>query len=136
MKKLLLTLVFVLFTLSNVVGQEIRKEYFDNGNLYMLSTFNDMEAGDGSVQYYYITGELRKTMRMINFVGEGDITEYYKSGRVKSIVHMVNGTVNGIVSYYYENGNLGYRGNMVGSDRVGEWVEYDIQGSETKRTQH
>ena len=76
MKKLLLLLFFIPLM---SIGQEISKEYFDNGNL----------AGEG---------------KMIDGLKEGNWKAYYETGEILAEINFTEGLPNGKVVKYYKNG--------------------------------
>ena len=74
MKKLLLLLLFSpLVSCQNV---EVRKTYYDSGELNSTENYVD-DVRQGETKYYYKSGELSSTVNYVDGLMQGEFKWYY-----------------------------------------------------------
>jgi antitoxin component YwqK of YwqJK toxin-antitoxin module len=127
MKMKMLMILTVCFVI-NLNAQEKHILYFDSGKVSTVINFNNEEQTDLSYEYYYETGDLRKTTRTINGLFEGTTIEYYWTGTVKTVLVYTGGILNGVCSFYHNNGKLQLKGMVSNNNKVGQWKEYNYYG--------
>jgi len=109
--------------------EEIRKTYYENGNIETERTFVDgvehgpakgwFESGQlefeafkenglvqGLVKNYYENGNLRIENNFIDQVKEGEEKLYYDTGQLAELNNYQNNQLNGLVEFYSEEGDL------------------------------
>lgn len=101
-------LVF-LFNCSSQVEQDeknIKRTYYDNGNVEAEATYNADSVKHGYGKLFYESGELRLHAKYINGKKEGLEETYYRNGSLKYKAFYLNDRPVGERLDYYENGAL------------------------------
>ena len=125
MKKLLLLLLFIPLI---SIGQEISKEYFDNGNLAGEGKMID-GLKEGNWKAYYETGEILAEINFTEGLPNGKVVKYYKNGKFLSIGNTVYGSNEGETIAYCENGNLSQKLNFKDNKWHGDYQFYYCNGN-------
>lgn len=121
-----LTIILVFFT--HYAQAEVKKEFYDNGELKSESTYvgDSLKAQkryrqDGQVEYemhmdgnkkieteysYHSGGELFRSRPRVNGAIQGLEKDYYPSGKIKAQRNYVDGKKNGNAKGFYENGQV------------------------------
>ena len=105
MKKSAVLLTVVIMLINSTVYAEMRKEYYESGQLKTDANFKDGKQ-EGITRTYY---ESRKVETERNFKDgkpEGISKGYYKDGNVRYISTYKNGKIEGVSKSYYESGRL------------------------------
>ncbi len=128
MKKIFFTL-FISSYLLNLNAQNVQKFYHDNGNIEVIIKSEDGSlSGEVYYEYFYETGELRKTAHNLNNKLEGEVREYYINGNISQIQNYIYGIPNGLWQSNYDNGNIQMKGLMREGLKNGEWSVYHSNG--------
>ncbi len=103
MRKAILLLVVVV-AVSSVAYAEVRKDYYESGQLRWEGNFKDGKR-EGIAKSYYESGQLWKEANLKNGKQHGLVREYYQNGTIKYIDTYEYGTM---ISQkkYDEDGNL------------------------------
>jgi antitoxin component YwqK of YwqJK toxin-antitoxin module len=105
--------------------EEQRKEYFENGNLKLISK-DDKREGEWKEYYWYGNKSLVRTICFYkNGKLEGEYKRYYESGNLEEIRYYKDDKLEGEFKKYDKNGNLEKIGYYKDNKREGEWKEYD-----------
>ena len=126
MKKLLLLSALFIFSCS--YGQEITKEYYENGNLSGEGQVID-GLREGNWKAYYDTGEMQAEVNFIKGVINGKVIKYYKNGQIQSEGKVIYGSNEGETISYYENGNLYQKINFKNNKWHGDYQFYYANGN-------
>jgi hypothetical protein len=97
--------MFIVFFIS-ACDNNLKKEYYDNGNLKSQIHYNSLGEMDGVVKHYYKNGKVSKEIFYTNGKKNGKYTEFYKSGEVKYKTFFKNDEQDGYFYEYYEDGNI------------------------------
>lgn len=81
------------------------KYYSKYGRLLKQAEMN-RKYQNGTINYYYDTGEVFAVELWENNYRNGKTIFYYKNGNLLSVEKWVNNKRQGITKYYYENGSL------------------------------
>jgi len=110
LQKKALMLILMLVILGYSIGCEkkhkTKEEYYPNGKLKAVFTYNSAGMLDGVVKTYYENGKLQSEDTYKNDVPEGIVKIYYESGKLQIENNFKNGKQDGIKKYYYESGKL------------------------------
>ena len=132
----LLSLTFLFLFGGSVYGEEpeVKREYYDNGNLKSEVPYNGIgtsyyETGEKEIETHYKNGKKeglettrykngrkKYSQRYKNGKLEGMKTEWYGSGKKKSTSHYKNGIENGFRKEWNEDGKLTFQGNFIGGN--------------------
>jgi antitoxin component YwqK of YwqJK toxin-antitoxin module len=100
----LLSLTFLFLFSGSVYGQEeVKKEYWDNGNLKSEIHYKDGKP-EGLATWWYETGEKKSETQYKRGIQDGLEIEWYKSGQKKSKTQYKSGTQNGLEIEWYKSG--------------------------------
>ena len=80
MKKLILVLLFI--PLVSCQDVEVRKTYYDSGELKSTENYVDGLI-QGEWKGYYKSGELRRTVNYVDDLEQGEYKFYWESGELK-----------------------------------------------------
>jgi len=86
-----------------IKGDEIRKEFYPNGNVQYERSFKDGQK-HGLTKMFSEDGKLWQDVVYVDGMKQGIWREYYPSGNLKETRIYKNDTVNGIAKRYFENG--------------------------------
>ncbi len=120
---------------------EVRTDYYPNGKIKIVGTYNADGKPEGVRREYNPEGEVVKSFifRYGNLVGEGIFTdegkkqgpwkEYYNDGKLRAKGSYNNNLRNGLWLYYYKNGQLEEMGKYINGLPDSTWVWYHDNGS-------
>ena len=132
---------------EELVKLDIRRDYYPNGNLKVVATYNENGVPEGVRREYNPDGEVKKAyvFRKGKIVEEGIFTdagekegnwkEYYPNGDLKAIGSYQNDNKQGQWKYYYPSGQLEQIGKFVDGKPDSVWHWY-YQSSELLREEH
>ena len=117
---------------------EVRTDYYPNGKVRVVATYNSEGKPEGVRREYNEEGEVEKSyiFRNGNLIGEGIFTdsgekegiwkEYYSDGKLKAFGDYKNNLKNGLWKFYYKNSQLEEIGKYIAGkpDSVWNWY-YD-----------
>lgn len=122
--KIIISIV-LLFSLFGC--RDMRKEYYENGNLESEFEYkNDKLNGVGKT--YYENGELKSQGQYIDGKKEGVFTFYFRKGKLKMKVNYINGKEEGVIKKYYKNGALNVEAEFKNGKQDGITKEYFESG--------
>lgn len=112
--------------LQNKTG--IYRNYHSNGNIY--SEFYHINGLiEGVYKEYTANGHIHKISNYINNKKNGSETiYYYHNNKIEYIYNYINDIKNGECRVYYSNGMLQCSGYYNNNNKVGEWIEYNMNG--------
>ena len=133
-KLIAMRLLIILFIIPLIsYGQpEIKKQYYNNGNILSEVHYNN-EKRDGLCNYYWENGQLMSGGSYKNGKMIGSWKSYYENGQLKShgaYKYTESGAYSrkdGVWKYYYDNGQL--ESESIIKDGVEELKFYDKQGN-------
>ena len=125
MKKLILLLLFI--PLVSCQDVEVRKTYYDSGELKSTENYVD-DVRQGESKFYYDSGELKSTVNYVDGLLQGEWKSYFESGELESTVNYVDGLKQGEWKSYFESGELRSTVNYVDDVRQGESKFYYDSG--------
>ena len=132
LQKKALMLILMLVILGYSIGCEkkhkTKEEYYPNGKLKAVFTYNSAGMLDGVVKTYYENGKLQSEDTYKNDVPEGIVKIYYESGKLQLENNFKNGKQDGIKKYYYESGKLKAEENY-SNDKLLSETCYDESGN-------
>ena len=92
-------LSLILLTISATVlcscGEEIRKEYYENGNIKAETTYKE-NILHGKAIYYFKNGDIKETGYYKNGKKHGEWLEFCHNGQKKEETHYVDGKEDGV----------------------------------------
>ena len=103
MKKLLLVSLFI--PLVSCQDVEVRKTYYDSGELKSTENYVD-DVRQGESKYYFKDGKLFSTVNYIDDIKQGEYKIFYESGELKRTENYVDDLRQGEWKYYWESGEL------------------------------
>lgn len=135
MRRQWLTILFFIFNLNVVLGQEtfIKKIYFDDEEtkLREIITLNKADSTlHGLYQSMYENGSLSIKGYYKNDRSDSTWIYYFENGKEKAKGNFSNGKQNGLWKYYFENGKLKHEGDFLNDAKHGHWTYYYENGSE------
>lgn len=118
---------------------EVRTDYYPNGKVKIVATYNADGKPEGVRREYNENGEVEKSFIFRNgiLVGDGIFTdsgkkeglwkEYFNDGKLKAFGDYSNNLKNGIWKYYYKNGQLEEIGKFIDNkpDSIWQWYYSD-----------
>lgn len=99
---LMITLVL---SLTKCQNKEVRKEYYDNGQIRLKASYQDGQL-NGTTKLYFKNGDLKKVENYKDGKPHGEMKKYYKNGQVKVKGKFKHGKQTGIIKWYYKNGQI------------------------------
>ena len=124
-KAIIVFLLFVFMEYSAGCGKkyETKKEYYPDGKLCAIYTYNDAGLRDGIAKFYFPNGKLQAEVTYNNNVRVGITKKYYESGTLESEWNYKDGKKNGISKGYGRTGELEYEryykdGEIDGTDKL------------------
>lgn len=121
MRDLIILLIFICFTAC----KETEKEYYSNGKLKFEINLKDSKF-DGNYLEYFENGDLKIEGFFSEGLRQGSFTEYYPKGHKYS--KSETQWEDDILLYqknYGKNGNVVSEGELLGSNKYGEWKYYN-----------
>ena len=88
MKKLILLLLFI--PLVSCQNGEVRKTYYDSGELQYTVNYVD-GLKNGEYKFYWESGELKRIGNYVDGLEQGEWKWYYKSGKLEYTRNYVDG---------------------------------------------
>jgi antitoxin component YwqK of YwqJK toxin-antitoxin module len=126
----LLAVLFVCnWTYPGYCKEKTRKEYYPDGKVKAVYTYNDAGLLDGVLKRYYKSGELKSEIPHQNNRATGIEKDYYKSGKLRGETNWEDGERNGMSKTYYENGKLRTKLNLKDGKPLSSTC-YDDKGNE------
>lgn len=142
-----LVILFILgFTLSNCTNSEdnqgsaseflidtkveVKKKFYEDGQLKSISPVNQSGLKDGEVVTYYPNGNVLNKANYKNGIRVGKNLVYFENSRVK-IKEYYNdeGLVDGSYEEFFENGQLNITGQFKRGLKEGVWKEFYENGN-------
>ena len=105
MKKVLLIITIILSFSLLTSCKNIKKTYYDTGELFCEITLKN-NIYNGPFTCYYKNGALEKKGTFINGKTEGKREIYYETGEILQTDTYKNDKLDGITQVYYKNGAL------------------------------
>lgn len=105
-------MIFVLKLLFSCNSNNVKLDYYPNGNLKAKTEINEKGLPDGKYE------------------------EYYPDSTLKQETTYSEGIVVDTVYYYYENGIMKKKGLFKDGNNVGWWFYYDLFGKLSKKTDY
>lgn len=98
----------------NVRDSKVRKDYYLNGKLKRVRTYEETDEGENFFEknYHEKSGKLTGEGKYINNQRDGIFKVYYENGNIYGEYGYKNGSDNGKFKEYYENGNLKKEGSI------------------------
>ena len=129
-KALIVFLLFVFFGYTVGCGSKhkTKEEYYPDGKLKAVYTYNDAGLLDGEVNKYFPNGKFLSREVYKNNVLDGISMVYYESGKIESERNYKDGKLEGIYRSYYENGKLKSLGDYKAGTLNGSLDIYDENG--------
>lgn len=100
-------------------NQQVKKDFYQNGNLKSESSFINGKV-EGVVKNYFVDGSLKSVGEWSDGEIHGKLTNYYPSGDIQSTSYWSNGVQEGETLIYYESGSLMSRSNFENGNREGK----------------
>lgn len=113
---------------SDYADTEVRKEYYESGQLKLEANFKDGKQ-NGISKAYYESGQLEGEGNFKDGKAEGISKAYYESGQLKQEVNYEDDKREGLAKEYYESGELQFEGNFKDDKPVGIGKTYDENGN-------
>lgn len=113
----------------NLLGSNVKKEYFTGGKIRSKFIMSDKTGQNGLLKRYGYNGKITSTVHIKNGVKNGIETLFDGYGRVLKKTPYKNGRKNGIVAVYYPNGDPMAEITYVNNIRHGRAVKYNKDGS-------
>ena len=119
---------------------DIRTDYYPNGVIKVVGTYNKDGVPEGVRREYNEKGEIEKSFIFKNgrVIGEGIFTEagrrqgmwkeYYDDGNLKAEGSYVDDKKDGFWKFYYKNGNLEEKGKYILGNPDSIWMWYYSDG--------
>jgi uncharacterized protein len=129
-KAVIVFFIFVILGFSVGCGSKhkTKEEYYPDGKLKAVYTYNDAGLLDGEVKKYFPNGKFLSEEIYKNNELDGISRVYYESGKAESEGQYKDGKLDGIYKSYYENGNLKSSGEYKAGILVGSLDNYDENG--------
>lgn len=127
MKKLL----FLLLVIPSIVlsqKETIVKEFYDNGQLYEITTYVN-GVKNGVYERYYENGQLDIKTNYLNGEMDGYWYGYYISGKLQGKSYFKNGVKEGESIWYYSNGQIHWQWNFKNGKKHGSSKDFLDDGS-------
>ncbi|HBK72475.1 MAG TPA: hypothetical protein DDZ39_12620 [Flavobacteriaceae bacterium] len=122
MKKIIL--VVVLCVIVFYTHAQEKKTFWDNGNLKSITIHDQNGKKTGEWNWYFETGDLKKTGSYVEGEKTGTWNEYYYNGERKKRTYYTNGLITE-KSSYYENGRKMVKGTFDENEKKhGVWEQY------------
>ena len=126
-KNKILTILCSILFLSAIGCSEVRRFYYESGELKEEASYNKGKQ-EGLTKTYYVSGPLRWEANYKGHKQEGFSREYYRSGGLKSEVNYKDGQKEGITKTYYVSGELRGEANYKEGKQEGLTKEYYRNG--------
>ncbi|MFH1593195.1 MAG: type II secretion system protein GspG [Candidatus Omnitrophota bacterium] len=102
----ILAYLFIICSIRYSIAEvEVKKEYYDSGQLYSELPYENGKL-NGLGKTYYENGQLFSEVTYVNGEYDGTMRAYYESGELESEMPYRNGVLSGIVKEYYKNESL------------------------------
>ena len=98
-------------------------EYYENGNLLLVTTYKDGKQ-NGYAKKYYPNGKVEIKGQMKNNLAEGKFTFFYEDGHRQSIKNFKKGIYDGYYMEFYPNGAVKVKGNYTDGFKNGIFSSY------------
>jgi quinoprotein glucose dehydrogenase len=102
-KSLTLILVLTFLFLFSGCGGEVKKTFWENGNIKSKRNYKDDKLS-GLSTMYYATGETQREENYSDGILSGLQMVWYKNGKKKREVHYKDWKIDGLYAIWYENG--------------------------------
>lgn len=103
-------------------------EYYLNGNLMSIGTFNNSNEYIGMGWTFYENGQLKKICSYVDNLIDGEYKDYYKNGVIKTDSFYILGKENCEFKSYYENGQIECIIDLEDGKRCGKFFKYYKSG--------
>lgn len=98
--------LFIIFFSSSIYCQEIKKDYYENGQIKNEYPVDDQGRAHGFIKTYCEDGSLLSVKKVVNGLLDGESIWYYKTGTIRTIQNYKLGKQDGIEENYAENKGL------------------------------
>ena len=110
---------FIIFLSS---CKDLKKEYYENGNIKLEAQIINDSVLHGFYKTYYSNGNIKSINKYENGKKEGEYILYYKEGQIQKKTSYIDDKIDGTIEIYYIDGNLKYigfyeRGKPVGYEK-------------------
>lgn len=95
--------LFIVILCSDVYGQDIKQDYYENGQIKNEYSVDKDGNPHGLVKTYCEDGSLLSVKRFVNGLPDGESIWYYKTGTIRTIQNYKLGKQDGIEENYAEN---------------------------------
>lgn len=113
---------------KNGLKQEIKKTYFDTGEIKTITNYKGINA-NGKHRVYYKNGNKEVEGYYKNNIVFGKWIFYYENGNVKSVENNAAGLVEGLALLFYEDGKRKVEINYTEGRRDGLFTKYYKNGN-------
>ncbi len=100
----LLFIALALLAFYSCANGQVKKEYYENGNLKTVTRYKD-DLKNGEEKNYYRNGELADVFTYVAGIKEGPYYVYYKNGNLNRTGVFINGKLNGLYVELTESGD-------------------------------
>lgn len=124
-------LLFLLLVIPSIVLSQKEttvKEFYDNGQLYMITTYVD-GIENGVYERYYENGQLDIKVNYLNGEWEGYFYSYYNDGTLQIKSYYKNGEKDGESIMYWSNGQIHWQNNFKNGEKHGSSKDFQADGS-------
>ena len=112
---------------NRIIGNNIVKEYYPNGNIKMEGLQKDGKL-NGPSKFYDENGNLRAEGNLKDGKPEGLAKDYDENGNLRAEENFKDGKREGVTKYYHENGKLHAEINFKNNKQEGLAKFYDENG--------
>jgi antitoxin component YwqK of YwqJK toxin-antitoxin module len=127
MRKALVLLAVTVMFINSTAYAEVRKSYYESGQLRKETNYKD-DKREGLSKYYYESGQLRLEINYKDGKAEGISKSYYESGQLKKETNYKDGNPEGISNTYYASGQLQKEAYFMNGIMISK-KEYDEEGN-------
>lgn len=111
--------------------ENIKEEYYSNGNLKSRIQVNRNSIADGLYEEYYETGEIKVKSIYKNGLLIDTVFSYHKNGKIESKGTQKNSLPFGWWTYYNSDGRLNEKKEILiidGKSFLNQLIKYDLKG--------
>ena len=108
------------------------KKWYENGNLYFATNYNEAGIQDGESIGYFENGKINYQKNYLNGRLDGQEKYFYPSGKDKSSKFYKNGLLDGEFIHWLENGKIKEKTTYRNNIKEGYWEELNSDLTLTK----
>ena len=126
MFRITISFTIILFVIS--CSNDIRKSYWENGNLKSELRYEDGKL-NGKAVWYFENGEKEMEAYYKNNILDGPLIRWYKNGHMETESYYQDGKLEGAAITYEENGNKALEENYKNDTLSGKFYQWYRSGS-------